>query len=87
MGMPNLRILDPNASISKIIFIIQHLLKHYDIPGCQFLTKIYVCNLSFIPSFRGQRGESLIEIISIEFSVGVCVLLLRIFTKIRKVSI
>ena len=85
--MPNLCFQDPNASISKIVFIFQQLLKHYDIPGCQFFTKIYVRKLSFIPSFRGQRWESLIEIISIEFSTGGCGLLLRIVTKIREVSI
>ena len=85
--MPNLCFQDPNASITKIIFTIQHLLKHYDIPVSQFLTKIYVLKLSFIPSFRGKRGDSLIEIISIEFSAGGCVLLLRIVTNIKKVSI
>ena len=65
MGMRYLLFQDLKVSFSEIIFIIQQLLKHSDIPGCQFLTKIAVRRMSLISSFLRVRGETLIEIISI----------------------
>ena len=64
MGMRYLLLQDVKVPFFELKVIIQQLLKHADIPGCQFSTKIAVRKMSLISTFLRGGGGTLIEIIS-----------------------